>query len=380
MRRIYLDYNATTPIAPEVRSAMQPFLAEHYGNPSSDHSLGRACSEAITDAREQVAVLIGAEPDELVFTGGGTESNNMALKGIFLGETSFLTGHLIISEIEHPATTVPAAYLEKLGVAVSRVPCDGKGFVDPQEVEKAIRPDTRLVSIMLANNEVGSLQPLAEITRICHERNVLVHTDAAQAVGKIPVDVKSMGVDMLSIAGHKLYAPKGIGAFYVKDSVDLASLLHGASHERGMRAGTENTPYIVGLGQAARLAATRLHASPYDCDKRSQLCNALEASLGDHCVCNSELESCLPNTLSISFSGVVGNELLAAAEEVCASTGAACHSGSTKVSGTLAAMGVSEAQAAGTVRLSTGMFTTRDEIQRAADRLTEAYRSLATVS
>ena len=377
MRRIYLDYNATTPISPEVRTAIQPFLAEHFGNPSSSHSLGRACAEAISDAREQVAMLIGAESDELVFTGGGTESNNMALKGVFLGDTSFLSGHMIISAIEHPATTVPAQYLQQHGVEVTVVPCDGQGFVNPDDVEKAIRPDTRLVSIMLANNEVGAIQPITEISRICHERNVLVHTDAAQAVGKMPVNVRSLDVDMLSIAGHKLYAPKGIGAFYVRESVDLASLLHGASHERGLRAGTENTPYIVGLGRAAKQAMARLQNNEFDCELRNHLHNALEAALPDCCVCNSQLDACLPNTLSVSFRDVIGNDLLDATPEVCASTGAACHSGGANVSATLAAMGVSEAQALGTVRLSTGLFTTEDEIQLAVDRLSEAYRTLA---
>lgn len=357
---------------------MQPFLAEHFGNPSSSHSLGRACSEAIADARERVANLIGAEPDELVFTGGGTESNNMALKGVFLGDTSFLSGHLITSAIEHPATSVPAAYLQKHGVDVTIVRCDGHGFVDPEEVKKAIRPDTRLVSIMLANNEVGSLQPIQEIAQICRERNVLTHTDAAQAVGKIPVNVKVLGVDMLSIAGHKLYAPKGIGAFFVRDSVDLASLLHGASHERGLRAGTENTPYIVGLGQAAKSAAQRLEQDAFYREKRDMLCNLLSESLQDRITCNSDLDACLPNTLSVSFAGIVGNDLLTAAPEICASTGAACHSGSTSMSATLAAMEVSNEQALGTVRLSTGIFTTEEEVKIAAERLAESYRSLAT--
>lgn len=377
MRRIYLDYNATTPIAPEVCSAIQPFLAEHYGNPSSSHSLGRACSEAIADSRERVANLICAEPDEVIFTGGGTESNNLALKGIFLGETSFLSGHLIISSIEHPATSVPAAYLQKHGVDVTVVPCDRQGFIDPEEVRKAIRPETRLVSIMLANNEVGSLQPMQEIAQICRERNVLTHTDAAQAVGKVPVNVKVLGVDMLSIAGHKLYAPKGIGAFFCRDSVDLTPLLHGASHEFGLRAGTENTPYIVGLGQAAKSAAQRLEDEAFHRESRDMLCNALSESLADHIVLNTDLDACLPNTLSVSFKGIVGNELLAAIPEICASTGAACHSGSTSMSATLAAMGVSNEQALGTVRLSTGIFTTEEEIQIAAERLVDSYRSLA---
>lgn len=376
MRRIYLDYNATTPIAPEVREAMQPFLAEHYGNPSSGHTLGRACAEAVNDAREQLAALIGVTAEELYFTGGGTEANNLALKGIFLGDTSFLTGHLVISAIEHPATSVPAAYLEKHGVAVSRVKCDQHGFVDPNDVLEALRPDTKLVSIMLANNEVGSIQPIGEIAALCHEREILCHTDAAQALGKIPVDAKRLGVDMLSIAGHKLYAPKGIGAIFIADYVDVTPLLHGADHERGIRAGTENTPYIVGLGRAAKIAAERLADVGMASDDRDLLWQLLQNELGDAVTLNSQLDRCLPNTLSVRFDGVHGQDLLAATPEICASTGAACHSGATKVSATLRAMEIETESAMGTVRLTTGSYTSTDEIQRAARALSDAYSRL----
>lgn len=376
MRRIYLDYNATTPILPEVREAMQPFLAEHFGNPSSDHSLGRACSEAISDAREQLASLIGADADEIVFTGGGTESNNAAIKGVFFNKQCFLSGHLVISEIEHPASTVPARWLAEHGVRLTIVPCDRDGIVDPDDVRKAIERDTRLVSIMLANNEVGTIQPIADIAAICRERNILSHTDAAQAVGKIPVDVRELGVDMLSIAAHKLYAPKGIGALYVREAVDLESLLHGASHERGMRAGTENTPYIVGLGRAARLAANRLSDAPWSSDRRNQLYDLLKSHLGDNVTTNVPLETCLPNTLSVSFRNVTGTALLEGAPEVCASTGAACHSGVSRVSATLAAMQIDREQALGTVRLSTGAFTSEDDVTHAAHILSNAWSRL----
>lgn len=376
MRRIYLDYNATTPILPEVREAMQPFLAEHFGNPSSDHSLGRACGEAISDAREQLAALIGADADEIIFTGGGTEANNAAIKGVFFDKKNFLSGHMVISEIEHPATTVPARWLAEHGVRLTVVPCDREGLVDPDDVRKAIEPDTRLVSIMLANNEVGTIQPIADIATICREKNVLSHTDAAQAVGKIPVDVHELGVDMLSIAAHKLYAPKGIGALFVRESVDLESLLHGASHERGMRAGTENTPYIVGLGKAARLAANRLADAPWSSDRRNQLHDQLKTHLDDNVTTNVQLESCLPNTLSVSFRNITGTALLESAPEVCASTGAACHSGVSRVSATLAAMQIDREQALGTVRLSTGVFTSEEDVTHAAHFLSNAWSRL----
>lgn len=376
MRRIYLDYNATTPLRPEVREAMQPFLAEHFGNPSSGHTLGRACSEAISDAREQLAGLVGVEADQIVFTGGGSESNNLALKGVFFNEAHFLAGHLIISEIEHPAVTVPARWLEKLGVELTVVPCDGTGHVDPDDIRKAIRSDTRLVSVMLANNEVGSVQPIGEISKICRERNVLLHTDAAQAVGKIPVDAGELGVDMLTVAGHKLCAPKGIGALYVSDVVDLTSLVHGANHERGLRAGTENTPHIVGLGRAAKLAALHLEEAPWDSLLRDALWVGLQEQLGDNVQPIADLESCLPNTLSVSFRNVVGNDLLEATPEVCASTGAACHSGATNISATLNAMKVSPDKALGTIRLSTGAFTTEQEIAMAVNHLSESWRRI----
>ena len=355
---------------------MQPFLAEHYGNPSSNHSFGRACAEAINDAREQLAALIGVTADELYFTGGGTESNNLALKGVFLGDLSFLSGHLVISAIEHPAISVPAEFLQRHGVAVTRVPSDSEGFVDPTAVRDALRPDTQMVSIMLANNEVGSIQPLREIAALCKERGILCHTDAAQAVGKIPVDAKQLGVDMLSIAGHKLYAPKGIGAIYIADHVDLGPLLHGAAHERGIRAGTENTPYIVGLGRAARLAAEHLADEGLASDHRDRLWELLRGDLGRAIAVQSDLERCLPNTLSIRFSGIHGYELLEAVPEICASTGAACHSGASKISATLAAMRVPAESAQGTVRLSTGRYTHDDDIERAAKSLSEAYLRL----
>jgi cysteine desulfurase len=374
--RIYLDYNATTPVAPEVDLAIRPFLAEHFGNPSSNHALGRACSEAISDAREQLAALIGADADEVFFTGGGTESNNLALKGIFLSGNVPLGAHFITSSIEHPAISEPAAYLRKLGFEVTIVSCNHTGQVDPDDIRRAITTNTKLVSIMLANNEVGTLQPISEIAQICREHDVLLHTDAAQAVGKVPVNVSELGVDMMTVAGHKLYAPKGIGAIYISDTVDIEPLLHGAAHERGIRAGTENTPYIVGLGKAARLAASRLSENPFDCTMRDELWQQLLSLIPDELQCNGMLAERLPNTLSVAFPRVSGEALLRATPEVFASTGAACHSKVTRMSATLAAMGVSEKQAIGTVRLSTGRYSTSDEIARAAELLSESWRRL----
>ena len=377
MRTLYLDYNATTPIAPTVQEAMHPFLAEHYGNPSSHHALGRACQEAMEDARGQIASLIGADADELIFTSGGTESNNMALKGVALGPVGNKKGHLVISAFEHPAIVEPARYLERIGFRISTVPCTAEGIIDPESVADAIESDTVLVSIMHANNEIGTIQPIREIAGVCHERNVLVHTDAAQSVGKIAAKVDELDVDLMSIAGHKLYAPKGIGALYVRQGVALEPVLHGAGHEEGMRAGTENVPYIVGLGRAAAMAQRGLDELA---DRMETLRDRLEASLMDRItkklVRNGAIWSCLPNTLSMSFPNVSGHKLLSRIPELCASTGAACHSGPGTISTTLSAIGVSAEQAQGTVRLSVGWFTSEEEVDRAAECLVGAWESL----
>ena len=254
MKKIYLDYNATTPVAPSVLDLMTPFFSIHSGNPSSAHSHGRAAAEAIEDARGKLAGAIGCECEELVFTGGGTEANNLALKGIFLKSPASLERHLVISAIEHPAISEPAQFLRSLGIELTIIGCDKNGVVDPDDVRAALRDDTSMVSIMHSNNETGALQPIEEIARICRERGVLLHTDASQSVGKVPVNVQNLGVDMLTIAGHKFYGPKGVGALFVRSDIALQPLLHGAAHERGMRAGTENTPGIVGIAAAAKLA------------------------------------------------------------------------------------------------------------------------------
>jgi cysteine desulfurase len=378
MRQIYLDYNATTPIAPSVLEAMQPFFTEHYGNPSSSHILGRACEEAIADARQRVAGLLGCDADEVVFTSCGTESNNLALKGALLRNKPSDGGHLVITAIEHPAISEPAKFLANWGYDVTIVRCDRRGVVDPGDIEKALRPDTQLVSVMHANNETGVIQPIREIAKICRRRDVLLHTDAAQSIGKIRVQVDELGVDLLTLAGHKLYAPKGIGALYVRRGTKLAVVQHGAGHEGGRRAGTENVPYIVGLGKAAILASKAAsEIGPRLESLRDRLWRQLREGIGERLSLNGEDAPRLPNTLNINFPGVVGHELLATVPEICASTGAACHSGSTHISGTLAAMGVPVEIGRGAVRLSLGWYTSQEEVDRAANLLIDAWQRQA---
>lgn len=382
MKPIYLDYNATTPIAPAVLEAMQPFLAEHYGNPSSGHALGRAGHDAVEEARGRVAALLGARSDEIVFTSGGTESNNLALKGIVFaawqpGGRGAAGGHMILSAIEHPAVAEPARFLQRLGCDLTVLGVDRRGVIDPADAARALRPDTRLVSVMHANNEIGVLQPINEIAEICRARGVPLHTDAAQSVGKVPVAVDDLQVDLLTVAGHKVYAPKGVGALYVRRGTRLERLLHGAGHESGRRAGTENVPYLVGLGRAASLARERLaEIGPRMSHLRDRLYARLQAAIGTGLTVNGEGAPRLANTLSVNFPGVSGEELLAAIPELCASTGAACHSGETRVSATQAALGLSPEVARGTVRLSTGWTTTDADIDRATELLIGAWRRI----
>ena len=379
MKRIYLDHNSTTPTASGVVEKMQPFLREHFGNPSSAHVLGRAAAEAIEDARSFVSSLIGADPDEIVFTSGGTEANNLAIKGVFFTNAPPVEGHMIMSAVEHPAVAEPARTLERFGVDLSVVPVDGQGRVDPEAVAAELRPDTRLVSVMHSNNEVGALQPIRQIASICRERGVLFHTDASQSLGKVPISVDELGVDFLTIAGHKMYAPKGVGALYVRSGVNLEPLLHGAGHERGRRAGTENTPYLVGLGQAAKLAAQNLDEAA---ERMTQLRDWLQAELAgaiDELVVFGSAAERLPNTLAVGFPRCSGPDLLARIPELCASTGSACHSGMVH-SGTLVAMGVAESQIRGLVRLSLGWSTGQDDVERAANLLINAWESLAETS
>jgi selenium donor protein len=373
---VYLDYNATTPVDPRVIEAMRPALASLFGNPSSGHRPGRAARAAVEEARERVAACLGAAPDEVVFTSGGSESDNWAIHGVVAARGG---GHVVVSAVEHPAVLEPARALEAEGrVRLTVVPVDRYGRVDPDEVERALAPDTVLVSVMLANNEVGTLEQVVEIAERCRRRNVLVHTDAAQAVGKVPVDVGALGVDLLTVAGHKLYAPKGVGALVVRRGVDLAPLIRGAGHERGLRSGTENVASIVGLGAACALAAADL------ADERERLTalrDRLEALLAagfPGLVRHGHPVERLPNTASVAFPGVDANLLLTRlADEVGASAGAACHTDAVHPSAVLTAMGVDAATAMSTVRFSVGRFTTEDEVERAARRVVGVARELA---
>jgi cysteine desulfurase len=376
MHPIYLDYNATTPVEPEVFEAMLPFLREQYGNPSSTHPLGRRAADAVAEARSRVATLIGASPDEVVFTAHATEANNLALLGVAAARSG-APGHLVISAIEHPAVAAPAARLRDAGWSVSVVPVDRYGRVAPDDVEAALRSDTVLVSVMHANNEVGSVQPVHEIGRRLTARGILLHTDAAQSVGKIAVKVDALSADLLTLAGHKFYGPKGVGALYVRRGTALAPVVVGAEQERGVRPGTENVAGIVGLGMAALLAHERCaHIRDHLAAMRDELQARLQAAVPGLDM-NGSAEHRLPNTLHISFPGVSGKDLLDAVQEtVAASVGSACHSDSDAPSGVLAAMGLDARRARGAVRLSVGSPTTPAEVAAAATALASAWQHL----
>jgi cysteine desulfurase len=373
--RIYLDHNATTPIDPAAVEAMRRVMEEDFGNPSSAYFMGKRAKELVEQARNDLAALLGCDPEEVIFTSGGSESNNAVLKGILdlrrPGEF-----HLVTSAIEHPAVLNPALYLMELGVDVTVLPVDRFGQVDPDDVRKALRPATTLISIMLANNETGTLQPLNDVVGIGREHGIPVHTDAAQAVGKYPLDVRSLGVDFLTVAGHKLYAPKGVGALFVKSGRALTPLIHGASQEMGKRAGTENTILAVGLGTAARVARERverdvLHAKAL----RDRLETLLFQNL-DPLVLNGHPRERLPNTLNVSVPGIEGAKILEAVPSIMASTGAACHDRSVKLSHVLSAMGVPAEVGMGALRFSVGRTNTMEQIERAAHLIIERVREL----
>ena len=375
MTSIYLDYNATTPVAPEVVAAMLPFLREHFGNPSSIHAYGDAPRMAMAESRQEIARLIGARPAEIIFTGSATEANNLAILGLAraLGATR---GHAVISAVEHPSVSEPCRRLQELGWSVTVVPVDACGRVAARDIAEAIRSDTGLVSVMHANNEVGTIQPIAEISAIVRARGVLLHTDAAQSAGKVALDVEALGVDLLTLAGHKFYAPKGVGALYVRTGTPMAAVLAGAGQERGLRPATENIPHIVALGTAARLARERLPATGTRLRALRERLHGRLLQEVSGLTLNGHPEHRLPNTLNVSFPGVSGATLLQTADRVAASTGSACHAGDAAPSGVLGAMGLSHQRASGAVRLSIGHYTREDDIDTAAAALIAAWREL----
>ncbi len=374
MQPIYLDYNATTPIAKEVADAMKPYLYDYFGNPSSSHVYGQTCKKAVEKGRKQLASLLNCKTSELIFTSGGTESNNYALKGYAFANRK-KGNHIITTSIEHPAVSEVCKYLETEGFEVTYLPVDHTGRVQLSDIEVAIRPETILISVMYANNEVGTLQPISEISSLAKKHGIAVHSDCAQAVGKIPVDIQDLGVDLLTVAGHKLYGPKGIGALYIADGIELQKLMHGADHESNLRAGTENVLEIVGLGEAAEVCEKNLTASiTHDTGLIKQLKQAL--SVLDDVQFNGNDEFSLPNTLSASFKDIEANTLLSNLPQVAASAGAACHTDSISVSATLAAMNLEQAYAMGTVRFSVGKYSTGSEIDRAAKAIIEVVQQL----
>jgi cysteine desulfurase len=369
MRPIYLDYNASTPIDAAVLDAMRPFLAGHYGNPSAGHWAATDAKLALENARCQVAALLNGRADEIVFTGGGSEANNLALKGVFFALRD-KGDHIITTRIEHPAIIEPCRFIERLGGRVTYLTVDGTGRVDPDDLRSALTPRTILVSIMHANNEVGTIQPIEDCARIAHEQGVLFHTDAAQSIGKIATDVNELGVDLLTIAGHKTYAPKGIGALFVRRGVRLEPLIHGAGHESGRRAGTESVLLATALGKACELARD-LAAMDRVRELRDHLWQSIRARFGDRAVLNGHPTCRLPNTLNVAFVGKVGAEILARLDGIAATTGSACHSGRVELSPVLEAMNVAPHVGMGAIRFSLGRPTTREDIDAVIQRLSE---------
>jgi len=375
---IYLDYNATTPLDPEVCEVMQPYLEpgvqnKRFGNPSSSHQFGKSPRQAVRKARNRVANLLGANSSSIIFTSGGSESNNTVLKGV-PGATRGERNHVITSIIEHPAVLEPCKYLERLGYEVTYLPVDEHARIDPQQVAEALRADTLLISIMHSNNEVGTLQPIKEISDLAADNGTLVHTDASQSVGKVPIDVDGLGVDFLTVAGHKLYAPKGIGAVYVRNAEAFEPLIHGAGQENGRRAGTENVSMTVGLGKACELAKPEQEA-PHLSELRDILWRELKQALGDRVVLNGHFDKRWPNRLNVNFVGLEAQAILGQTADVAASTGSACHSDRVELSPVLEAMGVDPEVGKGAIRLSTGRFTEEEDVIKAAELLVETAKS-----
>jgi len=370
---IYLDYNATTPVAPEVARAMSDYLTREYGNPSCGYALGWRAKMAVDKARAQVADLLGAHPEEIVFTSGATEANNTVIQGV---ARHFGQGHIITSAVEHPAVTAPCRWLASQGFEVTVLPVDGAGLVDPEAVRRALTPRTILISIMHANNETGALQPIAAIGEAARAAGVWLHADAAQSVAKVPVRVDELQVDFLSVAGHKFYAPKGVGALYVRPGCEFVPLLQGAGQEVGRRAGTENVPYIVALGEACRLARERLAGDGQHLRTLRDLLHERLAAGFPGLALNGPETARLPNTLNVSFPGISGCDLLSGLPNLAASVGAACHTGEVAISPVLAAMQVPPEIARGAVRLSVGRPTTREEVEQAAEMLLQVVKTL----
>ncbi|MFY9153795.1 MAG: cysteine desulfurase family protein [Prolixibacteraceae bacterium] len=376
-RPVYLDYNATTPIDMEVAKEMIPYIESFYGNPSSSYSIGRSNKEAVEKARAQVAELINCKPEEIFFTSCATESNNLAIKGIARANSK-KGRHIITSEIEHPAVTEVCKYLGLEGFEITYLPVDGFGMVDPKDVENAIRKDTILITIMHANNEVGTIQPIQEIGVIARKNKIAFHTDASQSVGKIETNVDKQEVDLLTIAGHKLYAPKGIGALYIRKGTPIENLMHGAGQEKSIRPGTENVIHTVGLGKACEMALRDLKQNHQNMKvSRDRLLHGLIPQLGNQVHVNGDLENCLPNTLSVAFENISAHALASfISSEVLISTGSACHSGETTISTVLQAMNLDFRTAAATVRISTGKHTSKEEIDFAVEVLVNAIKKL----
>jgi cysteine desulfurase len=373
-RPIYLDHNASTPVLPEVRDAMLPYLGEHFGNPSSNHRYGRIMREAVERAREQVASLIDCSAPEIYFTAGGTEANNLAVRGLAAANPG--RRQVITSVIEHPATVEPCNVLKQEGYRVDTLPVNGTGRLEPDDLARIAGADTLLVTVVHANSETGTTQPVRQLSRIAHEAGALIHCDAAQSAGKIPVSVRRDGLDLLSVAGHKLYAPQGVGALYARSGIRLSPLVAGAGHEKGLRPGTENVASIVGLGEACAIAAGDLETEGRRLlQLRERLWRRLQDGIPGMAL-NGHPEYRLPNTLNARFPGVSGNRLLDECKEIAASTGSACHESGESASAVILAMGIAPESATGSVRLTLGRLSNESDTDQAADALIRAWNAL----
>jgi cysteine desulfurase len=377
MRQVFLDHNTTTPVAPAVRDAMWSFLGDHYGSPASGYSLGRAAQEAMEDAREQVGALIAADREEIVFTAGESESNNLALKGLFLRQAIELGGHLIISAVDSPSVQGSAQFLRRLGFEVSIAPVDADGRLSPETVAPLLKPNTMLASFTLADPETGIVQPVSELAELCRSRGVVVHVDATFAAGKMPLSVDDLSVDMLTYAAHTMHGPKGVGALFIRGGVVLEPLIHGAGEESGLRSGVENVPGIMGFGKAASMAGKLLEETrPRMTRLRDRLAELLRNGIGTDLRVFGERVERLPNTLCVAFPNVNAGQLLELAQEVNAWTAVPSRDDGRGGSPTLAAMGVAPRVARGAATFSVGWFTTEEEIDFAAGRLLDAWERL----